>query len=84
VVDGNSLSLDITLRLGIFPVVTPWTYSRPIGTLSADTYNLTVRTFDYYSGMPKDTYMIDFEVIPEPVTLLLLSFGALALRSRNR
>lgn len=71
VVDGNSLSLDITLLLGITPVVTPWTHSEPIGTLTTGTYNLTVRLLDYY-GTPQNTYIIDFEVIPEPGTFAIL------------
>ncbi len=84
-VNGNSLTLDIYLDLGFATVVTPWSYSKLIGTLPADTYNLTVWRFlpSYYPpNIIVSSYSTSFEVVPEPATLLLLVFGVAICKRR--
>jgi len=83
-IDEYSLELDIFLTVGFLTWVTPWDYSEGIGTLSAGTYNLLVKTDQPTMSGLEDTYSITFEVIPEPTTLLFLSVGLLGLIHRKR
>jgi len=82
----NSLLFDIHLDLGICLWVTPWSYSEVIGTLSAGTYNLTVRRFlpDYYPPPIVNSYEMSFTVVPEPVTIALLAVGLPIIRVFTR
>ncbi len=84
-IDGSSLSLDIYLESGFLPVVTPWSHSEDIGTLSVGIYGLTVNTFIDSNPVYDDTFNTSFEVVPEPTTFLLISAGILCLRrNKNR
>jgi len=44
--DGMSLELDISLDVGVFQVITPWSHTENIGTLPVGQYDLTVRTLE--------------------------------------
>jgi hypothetical protein len=75
-INDNSLSLDISLSVGPYTVVTPWSHSEVIGTLPQGYYDLTVRTFDYYHGTLLGTYpTVCFTVAPEPSTLAVFGFA---------
>ena len=69
----TSFSMQGTSQvLGIFfdssgiglPVVVPWSHSEPIGTLPAETYSLSVRTYQFCQLA--DTFMTAFTVVPRP------------------
>lgn len=77
--DGTSLQLDLYVDVGIFPAFSNWTYPKQVGTLNAAAYSLEVRAFDNYYGTLQDTYTVDFTVVPEPATIVLLSIGSLLL-----
>ena len=79
--DGMSLELDISLDVGPFTVVTPWSHTENIGTLSIGFYDLTVRTWE--ESIETDTYSTSFEVVPEPATILLFTLGGIYLRKRH-
>ncbi len=66
-----------------------WDYSKQIQPLVAGTYSLEVRSFDIsiYSldyGTLQDTYTVDFTVIPEPASILLLAIGFAFIRQKYR
>jgi hypothetical protein len=84
-VNGNSLTLDIYLYIGPFDAVSFWSCTEIIGTLPADTYNLTVWRFlpSYYPPSTISSYSTSFEVVPEPATLLLMVSGLLLLRKNK-
>ena len=65
---GRLLSLDIFFGsdgIGL-PVVVPWSHSESVGRLSAGTYSLTVRTFQFFSPDYElaDSYATSFVVLP--------------------
>lgn len=78
--NGTSLQLDLYIEMGMLPAVSDWTYSKDISPLSAESYTLEVRAFDNYSGILQDTYNLDFTVVPEPATILILGFGAVLVK----
>ncbi len=78
------LRLDMYVDTGHFAAISEWTYSKDISPLSADTYTLEVRAFDYQLDTLQDTYTVDFTVVPEPATVLLLGFGGLLLRKHRK
>lgn len=80
--DGTSLRLDIYLTIGYFTVITPWSHLENIGKLPSGLYDLTVNAFD--GTDLSDTFTYEFQVIPEPETILLLSAGILGIRAVNR
>ncbi|MGB8226316.1 MAG: PEP-CTERM sorting domain-containing protein [Sedimentisphaerales bacterium] len=81
-VNDNTLLLDISLRVGFLTVVTPWSHSEEIGTLSQGLYNINVRTLQ--EGIITSTYSTSFEVTPEPATsTLLLTAGVFLFRRRR-
>jgi hypothetical protein len=85
VINGNSLTLDISLQIGFAYVITPWLHSEAIGTLPQEFYDLTVRTFDYYHGTLLDTYpTVYFTVVPEPGTLAIFAFALPIFRYLTR
>ena len=82
--EENQLTLDLTIDMGISPVISYWSHSEQIGPLVPDTYSATVRLFYPYAlpgGELQDTYVTEFTVTPEPGTLLLFGLGGLLLRS---
>jgi hypothetical protein len=82
--DGTSLQLDLYVDVGVMPAFSNWTYSKQIQPLQPTTYSLTVRAFDNYSGTLQDTYPVDFTVVPEPATILLLGFGAVLVKKGDQ
>lgn len=70
--DGTSLLLDLYITVGVLPAFSDWTYSKEIQQLSPATYSLEVRAFDNYYNMLWDTYTVDFTVVPEPCTLVIV------------
>ena len=75
--DGMSLELDISLDVGAFLVITPWSHTENIGTLPAGVYDLTVNTIVELEPFRNDTSFTRFEVVPEPGTLVLFGLGGL-------
>ena len=80
----TSLQLDLHIEMGILLMPSIWSYAEEISPLPAETYSLTVRGFEYYSGTLEDTYVMDFTVVPEPATIWLLAAGMLAVRATKR
>jgi hypothetical protein len=81
--NGNILTLDMywTKEGYGFPVVLPYTYQEEIGMFSPGEYVLNVNSFFWGNT---DFGSTSFTVVPEPGTLLLLSFGSLALLRKRR
>jgi len=79
--NGTSLQLDLYVDMGITTMISDWTYSKNILPLSAGTYTLEVRGFDYLLGTLQSTYpAVEFTVVPEPTTIALLGLGLLIVR----
>ena len=76
-ISGNSLNLDIYLNVGNYDVVTPWSHEEPVGTLTEGFYDLTVNT--YKNSVFKDTNSMDFQVTPEPSSIIFLAIGMLGI-----
>jgi len=81
-IDGTFLQLDLSLNVGPYTVMTPWSHTEDIGTLPEGLYDLNVRTLE--DSLVTDTYSTSFEVVPEPATMLLLGIGAIAIRRGKR
>lgn len=79
--DGMSLELDISLDVGPFLVITPWSHTENIGTLPAGVYDLTVNTIVELEPFRNDTSFTTFEVVPEPGTLVLFGLGGLIMKN---
>jgi hypothetical protein len=75
--NGTSLQLDLYVDMGFTTMISDWTHFKDISPLSAETYTLEVRAFDYQLGTLQDTYAVDFTVVPEPTSLALFSLGLL-------
>ncbi len=73
--NGTSLELDLLVHVGYMDEMSFWTYSKEIGTLSAETYTLTVKAFRYLSSEDPYIYTKEFTVTPEPGTLIFLTLG---------
>lgn len=83
--NGTSLQLDLYVDMGITTMISDWTYSKNISPLSAGTYTLEVRGFDYLLGTLQSTYpAVEFTVVPEPTTIALLGLGLLIVRPLSR
>ena len=83
--NGTSLQLDLYVDMGDVPMISDWTYSKNISPLSAGTYTLEVRGFDYLLGTLQSTYpAVEFTVVPEPTTIALLGLGLLIVRPLSR
>jgi hypothetical protein len=79
--EDSSLNLDIYLDVGFASVITPWSHIENIGTLPIGFYGLTVRTWE--ESIETDTYSTSFEVVPEPVTILLLATGIFGISRKG-
>jgi len=82
--NGTLLQLDLYVDMGIITMISNWTHSKDISPLSAETYTLEVRAFDYQLGTLQDTYTVDFTVVPEPATFVLFGLGLLIVRPLSR
>jgi hypothetical protein len=86
--NNKNLTLDFYFHVPdiVFWVITTWYESKLIGALSADDYNLTVRTYSITSSgtVLDDTFQTSFTVTPEPMTIALLGLGAAIIRKRRR
>jgi hypothetical protein len=80
--EDSSLNLDIYLDVGFAAVITPWSHIENIGTLPIGFYGLTVRTWE--ESIETDIYSTSFEVVPEPVTILLLATGTFGILRKGR
>jgi hypothetical protein len=75
-INDNSLILDLYLHVGFADIITPWSHSEVIGTLSFGNYDLTVNTFaDYYGTIFENSLPINFAVVPEPNMLAIFSIA---------
>ncbi len=79
--NGSSLQLDLYVNTGDLYSYSDWTYSKQISTLPADTYTLEVNSFDYDDGSLDDTYIVEFTVVPEPMSLVFLGVGVYLFRA---
>ncbi len=89
--EGNNIFLDLELQVGNLFLITPWDHTENIGPLPVGNYNLIVSTgLGYPLPLPLPLpipqgqqgtfpggsyYQTSFEVIPEPVTSMLLLTG---------
>jgi hypothetical protein len=82
---GNNLQWDIYYSMGSMAIINNWNSSQTIGTLSPGPYDLTVRVFASQGiGYSLDgTEHEAFNVVPEPVTLVLLFLGGVMLRKHR-
>jgi len=79
-INQQSLQLDLYFGNGYSPAIGDWSHSEEIGMLPAETYTLTVRTFEPRHGL-NDTYTTSFTVVvPEPTTVLLLAVGIIGIQ----
>ena len=76
----NEITIDLSLDVGFFLMLTPWSHSYEIGTLPAGTYDLTVNSIVAAYPNTNDTFNTSFEVVPEPATVLLASLGVFGIR----
>jgi len=65
-ITGTSLEIDISLNVGPFTEITPWSHSEIIGTLPAGSYDLIVNANYSGSHTGTETYSTTFTVIAEP------------------
>jgi hypothetical protein len=82
--NGTSLRLDLYFNIAVLPAFSEWTHSKQIQPLPPETYTLKIRTFDNDYGTLWDTYTVDFTVVPEPVTILLLGFGSVLVKKGDQ
>ena len=61
----HELRLDLSMRLGFLTVITPWSWSEPIGMLPAGDYEL-VTSVDAGDPGYNPTARTKFTVVPEP------------------
>jgi len=77
-INGYFLELIISLEVGPYTVITPWSHFEPIGTLPEGMYDLNVQTLE--QSIVTDTYSMSFEVVPEPSSLVLFGFVGLIIK----
>ncbi len=86
--NGTNLTLDFYFDVPdyVYWIMTTWDESKQIGTLSANDYTLTVHTYSITSSGTglDDTFQTSFTVTPEPMTIVLLGLGGLALLRKRR
>lgn len=81
--NGTSLQLDLFVLVGPLTIPSSWSHLEQVGPFDAESYSLTVRALEYQDGTLKDTYTVDFTVVPEPATFVLFGLGGLFLRKRR-
>ena len=81
--NGTSLQLDLFVDVGELTIPSTWSYLEQVGPFDAESYILTVRAIEYQDLTLKDTYTIDFVVIPEPSSFFLFTIGALIIQRRK-
>ena len=84
--DEYALQLDLYYIDTFGPhIPQPWFHDEEIGVLPLGSYDLSVQVY-WKSGTADytlhDSYSTNFEVIPEPLTLSLLTLGSLFIRKR--
>ncbi len=85
--DEFAVQLDLYFTGGSGPQVPqPWFHDEEIGILSQGSYDLSVQAYWRNSSTADyilhDTYPTNFEVIPEPASILLLLAGVPLLKKR--
>ncbi len=86
-VDEQSLQLNLYYTGGFGPQIPePWSHDEVIGTLPQGNYDLLVQAYWRVSGATdynfQDDYFVNFEVVPEPITLAFLALGAAFIRRK--
>ena len=84
-----SLGLDLFYTAGVGPTIPEaWSHSEEIGELSLGIYDLNVQAYlrstTASEYILEDIYPVQFEVVPEPVTAVLLGAGLLGVRMFRR
>ncbi len=87
--DEFSLELDLYFTGGFGPAIPQsWSHDEEIDTLALGSYDLSVQAFwrnsPAYDYVFHDDYFTNFEVVPEPATILLFGMGAVAIWRKSR
>jgi hypothetical protein len=82
--DRTTLQLDLFLDFGPLAMPSTWSHLEQVGPFTADSYSLTVRAFEYQDGTFKESYAQDFNVTPEPTSILFISSGIIGIRLLRR
>lgn len=77
-ITDDNVQVDLYFGYGLHPGMGLWSHSENIGTLLGGIYNLTVTAYELPNYI--DIYSMQFEVVPEPATVMLFGIGGLALR----
>ena len=67
----------------IYSATGGWSHTEIVGTLPTGVYDLTVNAFEGEFIFSSDTYLKTFEIVPEPMSIMLLGFGMLFLPHRK-
>jgi len=81
--NNDLITLDLSLEVGPFLSLTPWNHTYEVGLLPVGNYDLTVNSIVISDPLENSTFTTDFEVAPEPTTILLFGTGIFFLRRKN-